>query len=234
LTFHRAVKGVSKNETLEVIRTEAKSIVTRNDRGDELAITAKQARAFDVLERREIEVATGDRLLLTGNRRDPTFRATNGELVTVSRVRAGGRIRLEDGREMPSNYRQFAYGYAVTAHRSQGKSVDSVIVSGDGMRKELFYVAASRGKRSVQVITSDKEQLRESVARSTARKSASELARKARPGLHQGPWRGVSAARELANHAARRERASTLIQLPQPSVTKQIRMERTREHSFDR
>ena len=44
------------------------------------------------------------------------------------------------------------------------------------MQKELFYVAASRGRRSVQVITSDRELLRESVARSTARQSASELA----------------------------------------------------------
>ena len=49
------------------------------------------------------------------------------------------------------------------------------------MQKELFYVAASRGRRSVQVITSDKELLRESVARSTARQSASELARKREP-----------------------------------------------------
>ncbi len=31
----------------------------------------------------------------------------------------------------------------MTAHRSQGKTVDSVILSGDGMQKELFYVAAS-------------------------------------------------------------------------------------------
>ncbi len=234
LTFHRAVKGVTKNETLDVVRTEANSVVARNDRGDERIITARQAKAFDVFERRDIEVATGDRLLLTANRRDPKFRATNGELVTVSRVREDGRIRLQDGRELPSNYKQFAHGYAVTAHRSQGKSVDTVIVSGDGMRKELFYVAASRGKRSVQIITSDKEQLRESVGRSTARQSASELARKARPGLHQGSYRGVSAAREIAAHTARQERTPVQRPAPQPSVTHQIRMERTHDYSFDR
>lgn len=234
LTFHRAVKGVTKNETLEVVRTEPKGIVARNNRGDERTITAKQARAFDVSESRDIEVAAGDRLLLTANRRDRDFRATNGELVTVSRVGSDGRIRLDDGRELPNNYKLFTHGYAVTAHRSQGKSVDSVIISGDGMRKELFYVAASRGKRSVQVITSDKEQLRESVARSTARQSATELARKARPGLHQGSYRGISAARELASHAAREQRPTLQQQLVQPEVTKHIRMERTHEYSFDR
>src|SRR5208283_5035329 len=36
--------------------------------------------------------------------------------------------------------------------------------SADGMRKELFYVAASRGRESITVVTSDKNLLRESVA----------------------------------------------------------------------
>ena len=119
-----------------------------------------------------MEVAAGDQLLLTANRRDSDFRATNGEIVTVSRVDNQGRIHLEDRRKLPADFKHFAYGYAITAHRSQGKSVDSVIISGDGMRKELFYVAASRGRKSVQVITSDRDLLRESVARSTARRSA--------------------------------------------------------------
>jgi len=149
-----------------------------------------------------IEIAAGDRLLITANRHETGFRATNGEIVTVARVDQKGLIHLRDGRVLPPNFRQFAHGYAVTAHRSQGKSVDSVIISGDGMRRELFYVAASRGREKVVVITSDKELLRESVARSTARQSASELARKTRPGLLQGAYRGLAAARKLASRAA--------------------------------
>jgi ATP-dependent exoDNAse (exonuclease V) alpha subunit len=139
--------------------------------------------------------------LITANRHEPNFRATNGEIVTVARVNQKGLIRLEDGRVLPPTFRQFAHGYAITAHRSQGKSVDKGIVSGDGMQKELFYVAVSRGRGSVEVITSDKERLRETVARSTARQSASELARRARPGLHQGMNRGFEAACKLARRA---------------------------------
>jgi conjugative relaxase-like TrwC/TraI family protein len=233
LMFHRAVKGITKNETLEVVRVEGNGIVTRSDRGEERILTAKQFKSFEVYERRTIDIAAGDKLLLTANRRDANFRAINGEIVTVSRVDKDGRMRLDDGRHLPADFKQFTHGYAVTAHRSQGKSVDSVIISGDGMQKELFYVAASRGRQSVQVITSDKELLRESVARSTARQSASELARKTRPGLHQGSYRGVSAARELAAHAARQE-PSIQKQTWHPSVTKQVRRERTHEHSFSR
>ena len=51
--------------------------------GEERTVTAKQAKSFDVYERRAIEVAAGDQLLLTANRREPGFRATNGEIVTV-------------------------------------------------------------------------------------------------------------------------------------------------------
>jgi len=180
LGFHREVKGIKKNETVEVVEVGSDRLMVRNERGEQRALTGKQAKAFDVLEKVPVEVAAGDQLLLAANRREPGFRATNGEIVTVSDVDARGRIELEDGRLLPSNFKQFTHGYAVTAHRSQGKSVDSVIISGDGMQKELFYVAASRGREHVVVITSDKERLRDSVAQSTARKSASELARKQR------------------------------------------------------
>jgi len=46
------------------------------------------------------------------------------------------------------------------------------------MKKELFYVAASRGRSKIAVVTSDRELLRESVGVSTARQSAMELVRK--------------------------------------------------------
>jgi ATP-dependent exoDNAse (exonuclease V) alpha subunit len=125
---------------------------------------------------RPIEVAAGDQLLLAGNRRDADFRATNGELVQVHNV-ANGRIELEDGRAIPENYRQFDHGYAVTAHRSQGKTVDGVILSADSMKQELFYVGASRGRSDIAIVTSDREQLRESLGISSARPSAMELAK---------------------------------------------------------
>jgi conjugative relaxase-like TrwC/TraI family protein len=179
LEFHRAVKGVARHESLEVRGVEDGKVVARNARGEEREFTAKQAKCFEVYERRPIEIAPNDKLLLTANRREPGFRATNGELVTVSRIDDQGRIHLQDGRALPENYKQFTHGYAVTAHRSQGKSVDAVVISADGMRKELFYVAASRGRESITVVTSDRDLLRESVAHSVARQSASELSRKA-------------------------------------------------------
>ena len=115
---------------------------------------------------------------MMANRNDRNFRATNGEIATVAGIDAQGRIRLEDGRTIPSDYRQIDYGYAITTHRSQGKSVDAVVISADAMRKELFYVAASRGRESVTVVTSDIEGLRRSIAISGDRQTATELNRR--------------------------------------------------------
>lgn len=175
LQFHRATAAVPKSAAVEVKRVEDNAVVVHSAGGQERRITVKQVKCFDVLEALPIDVAAGDRLLLTANRGEQGLRITNGELVTVSEVDSAGGVHLDDGRALPADYRHFVHGYAVTAHRSQGKSVDAVIISADGMHKELFYVAASRGRQSVTVITSDKERLRETVARTMARKSASEL-----------------------------------------------------------
>ena len=98
----------------------------------------------------------------------------------------GDRIHLEDGRTLPANYHEFDHGYAVTAHRSQGKTVDAVILSADAMKQELFYVGASRGRQEIVVVTSDREQLRNMLGISTARPSATELARE-QTQLHSAP-----------------------------------------------
>jgi ATP-dependent exoDNAse (exonuclease V) alpha subunit len=180
LLFHRSSHGIEKHEALTVERTEKLGIVARDQHGMERTVSPTQVRSFSVHERQQIEVAPGDKLLLTGNRGGAGFRATNGELVKVRDV-DGGRIHLEDGRTLPANYHEFDHGYAVTAHRSQGKTVDAVILSADAMKQELFYVGASRGRQEIVVVTSDREQLRNLLGISTARPSATELAREQAP-----------------------------------------------------
>ncbi len=188
LAFHKATKDVAKHETVEVVRVEKDKLIARKETGQEITLTRRQAQAFSVHERHDFDVAAGDKLMLQANRRDAGFRATNGEIVTVARLE-DGRIQLEDGRRLPANYRSFDHGYVITAHRSQGKTVDAVIVSGDRMSKEQFYVAVSRGRENLMIITSDSEQLQDSIGISGERLSASELARKAGRdvSLHQLP-----------------------------------------------
>jgi hypothetical protein len=88
LLMHRASRGMDKHEALTVSRVAPEVIVAVNARGEERTFAPAQTRSFSVHERQPIEVAPGDRLLLTGNRRDADFRATNGELAKVRGVAA--------------------------------------------------------------------------------------------------------------------------------------------------
>jgi conjugative relaxase-like TrwC/TraI family protein len=200
LGFHRAVKGIDRHAAGQVMRADRRGVVVQLANGEERTLTHKQSQAFEVFERKAIEIAVGDQLLLAANRRQPGFHATNGEIVHVDRIDADGHICLSDGRMLPRDYTHLGHGYAVTAHRSQGKSVDEVIISADGMSRELFYVAASRGRQRVSVVTTDVGALRESVGRTATRQSATELARKAFLRMDRGIWRGFTAACHLIRH----------------------------------
>ncbi len=182
LAFHQAVKGLAKkNESLEVVGSGKSHVTLRSADGQEVEIKTSQLKAFGVFEKQEIEVSAGDKLLLHANWKEKgkqAFKATNGELVTVASVRPDT-IQLEDGRELPVAYRQFSYGYAVTAHRSQGKTVDYEVIAADRMPKDLFYVSATRAREGLTVVTSDTSALQESIGVSGDRQSATELARRA-------------------------------------------------------
>jgi hypothetical protein len=218
------------HEALEITHVEPHRLIVRTPEGDPRVVPATEGRGFDVYERRPIEIAPHDRLLLTANREEPGFRATNGEIVTVARVDEQKRICLEDGRVLPATYKHFDHGYAVTAHRSQGQSVDAVVIAGETMKRELFYVAASRGREHVTVITSDKARLEASVGQSGARQSASELVQTMHGGLRDGgrpdASRGFARAIRTAAEGRRRslrfdrdsEREAVLAPVQQPAI----------------
>jgi hypothetical protein len=157
--------------------------------------------------------------------RGSEFKANNGELVKVKSL-DGGAIHLEGGRTLPANYHEFTHGYAVTAHRSQGKTVDTVIISADAMKRELFHVAASRGRTEIAVVTSDRDHLRESVGVSTMRQSAIELARKqlTSHSVQKGHY-GVDLVTDVSRQAGQQigeHHSSVQTPAPQPEKTPHV------------
>jgi ATP-dependent exoDNAse (exonuclease V) alpha subunit len=122
-----------------------------------------------------LKVAAGDKLLLQSNWQK---KFVNGELVEVTAIQ-GDSVLLADGRVIPSDYRTFTHGYAVTSHAAQGKTVDEVLVvassrSLPAVHQEQFYVSISRGRERCQVFTDDTELLRSHVTHSSARLAAIE------------------------------------------------------------
>jgi ATP-dependent exoDNAse (exonuclease V) alpha subunit len=133
-----------------------------------------------VCQPRDLALAAGDRLQLKANGRTRQGRrVANGELVIVSRVLSDGRVKLEDGRILESDYRQFVRGFAITSYASQGKTVDYVLFSDSAVKaatnQQQWYVTISRGRKGIRIFTSDKEQLRENISRSGNRELALDM-----------------------------------------------------------
>lgn len=111
-------------------------------------VSNKMLDRISVRQKREIAIASGDRLHLKANRKlAPGGRVTIGELVAVKSVRDDGSIELADGRVLDASFREFLTGYAVTSYGSQGKTVDPALRSSCG-RQFLTPQAFSRRRNS--------------------------------------------------------------------------------------
>ncbi len=119
----------------------------------------------------EREFAVGDTVMFLRNNRE--LGVKNGEVGKVVSVDTEARllmIETQDGIKSLSldTYNFLDYGYAVTVHKSQGQTVDRVIYAAETgsrqMSANLFYVAVTRGRESVSVITDDREKLAERIA----------------------------------------------------------------------
>jgi conjugative relaxase-like TrwC/TraI family protein len=176
IRFHQGKADFEKDETVSVVAAENDTLkVQRADGSESLFRLERGSACFDVGEKRKLNVAAGDKLLLQSNWRK---RFVNGELVEVKAIQ-GDSILLVDGRVIPQSYRTFTHGYAVTSHAAQGKTVDEVLVvassrSLPAVSREQFYVSISRGRERCRIFTDDSDLLRSHVTDSSARLAAIE------------------------------------------------------------
>jgi Ti-type conjugative transfer relaxase TraA len=101
-----------------------------------------------------VEYTPGDRILFTRNNKPLDVK--NGDLATLQRIERRGddlifHAKTDGGKDVefsPGDYEHFQHGYAVTAHKSQGVTVDRAhVLLHDGMSdREWSYVAASRSR----------------------------------------------------------------------------------------
>lgn len=180
LVFNRDACGFKKGQSGRALAVLQDGVIVETDTRVK-RISPKHLDHLTVCRQKEMTLAAGDRLQLKANAKTNSGqRLANGELVTVKTVHRNGEIALEDGRILPADYRQFGRGYAVTSYASQGKTVDYVLFS-DSMIKaatntQQWYVSISRGRKGIRIFTSDKEQLRENVARLGDRALALDIA----------------------------------------------------------
>ena len=85
------------------------------------------------------------------------------------------RSSLAKERPLPASFRDFAHGYVVTSHKSQGRTHDQVVIAAAQMDAKAAYVACSRGRHQVSIFTPDKAHLFERAEQSGDRLAASDV-----------------------------------------------------------
>lgn len=219
--FTQKAKGFENGEQVGVVAIAGNKVEVVNNRGRNVTLPLDQAGRFQVYRESQIALAVGEKIRITqngfsvpDNGKGKGHRLNNGALYEVAGMTKAGDVKLNNGWVVRRDYGHVAYGYCATSHASQGKTVDRVLIaqSAASLRaasKEQFYVSVSRGREAVRIFTDDKQALREAVADSSARMSATELMEK-KPGrnvMGRSVERQTELLRQLGSlakiHAAR-------------------------------
>jgi conjugative relaxase-like TrwC/TraI family protein len=209
LVFNQDYRGIRRGQQGGLVGITASGIALDIE-GRVHRLPLSRIGRLTVCRAQPLPLCTGDKLQLKANGVAlDTRRLANGEVVTFTSVDPSGRIVLADGRTLPSEYRQFQRGYAVTSYGSQGKTVDHVLFGDSGARAasntQQWYVTISRGRKSIRIFTGDREQLQRAVSKNGERTLAldlgSPLPRSRRRVLEQ-VLRGVKRGREFARRVA--------------------------------
>ena len=152
---------------------------------------------FAAYAKSTIDLAPGDLIRITaiGKTLDGKHELNNGAVYGVEGFTRSGDIALANGWIVAKDFGQIAHAYVSTAHASQGRTVDHVLIAQSAISypassQEGFYVAVSRGRKTATIYTDDKRDLKEAVIRSDPRPSATELHSKPKPQL----WRRMRQA----------------------------------------
>lgn len=174
-------KRINRGEQFTVSRVGRKNVWVKDRKGKEQALDLSQAKRFNIYDKRELKLASGDRIRITeGHKSKDGRRLNNGAIYKVKRVAENGDVTLSNKAVLDANAGNVDYGYVTTSYASQGKTVHNVFIAqgteyGGASSAEQFYVSVSRGKQSVEIFTDDKSLLRDQIQRSHQRQSAIEM-----------------------------------------------------------
>ena len=135
---------------------------------------------------RDMELRDGDRVAFRQNQKDQSI--TNGMQGTVA-IDENGKtsVKTDAGQEIEiakNRGQTLDYSYARTVHSSQGATVERAIVVGEASRvatAESAYVACSREKTGLTIITDDTKKLGKAWSKFADRQSAMDAAKSNTP-----------------------------------------------------
>ena len=178
VAFHRAYKrlGVEKGDELRVARVDHDAgTVNLAGKKDEIVSwlpdkLAGRTGGVEVYRTDAVELREGDRIRWTRN--DSGLGLVNSQTAEVAGVKDGAvAFKLEDGRSLnmregDPQLRHIDRAWASTVHAFQGRTVDTVIAAMEADHPHLttqktLYVEISRPRDRAELVTDDRDALRE-------------------------------------------------------------------------
>ena len=189
VAFHRPYKrlGVEKGDELRVAGVDHRTRTVNLEGADGHSVAwepnriAARAGGVEVYRSEEIELRAGDRIRWTRN--DAGLGLVNSGTAEVAAMRGGHvTFRLEDGRTLDlapgdPQLRHVDRAWASTVHAFQGRTVDTVIAAMEANHPHLttqksFYVEISRARDRAELVTDDREALKEQLEAATGERIA--------------------------------------------------------------
>lgn len=151
--------------------------------GAVLKLPYQNPKQYSVFQKSSIELNQGDLIKPTLNlkSKDKKSKLNNGTPQQVKGFSKQGDILLTNGKTLPKDAYHIAHNYVSTSHGAQGATVNDVYISMTetslgAVNEQTLYVAVSRGKSKVQLVTDNKKALKRAIERTGERKTARELA----------------------------------------------------------
>ena len=189
VSFHRPYKrlGVEKGDELRVtgVDHDAGTVNLAGKDGGavpwEPGRLAARTGGVEVYRPEALELRQGDRIRWTKN--DFALGLVNSQTAEVAEVKAGAAtFRLEDGRALQlhkgdTQLRHIDRAWASTVHAFQGRTVDTVIAAMEANHPHLttqktLYVEISRARHRAELVTDNRDKLRERLEGATGERIA--------------------------------------------------------------
>ena len=224
MAFHHAYKrlGVEKGDELRVDGIDRKDRTVRLAGKDGRTVAWQPGRlaartgGVEVYRAEPMELREGDRIRWTRN--DMGLGLVNSQTAEVAGVKDGRvSFRLEDGRvlDMRDGDPQLCHidrAWAATVHAFQGRTVDTVIAAMEANHPSLtnqktLYVEISRARDRAELVTDDREALRERLEAATGERIAAlEAVGPEKIKAREAPPQGGRSVDRAAEAPVRRER----------------------------
>ena len=187
----------------------------------EITYNPKRLRGVSVWTEDIIKVSTGDRLQFRAPFEEKNTKIANGTMLEVGKMTPdamtlttdkGKAVKLDTERPHAIDY-----GYAVTSHSSQGKTIDRVLIHAETseskqiLNERMAYVAVSRARDEALIFTDDAAKLAGKMARQIEK---TEITQAKAQTIKQEPERAEKIVAEAAPEVQKAERA----QIKQPAA----------------